>query len=178
MAEGHRRRNCLLTTPTVHPFSHPPSTHLFPPHPSLPTHPPSFHPSVLPPSHLSICPFIFLSIHPPFFFHSSFLPPILLSFYLFSIHLFTPLHFFFFLAAHSHSESHLVVSNSLRLHGLYSPWNSPGQNTGVGSLFLLHGIFPTQGLNPGLLQCGWVLYQLSHQGSPRILEWVPYPFSS
>ena len=47
-------------------------------------------------------------------------------------------------------------------HGLYSPWNSPGQNTGVGSLFLLQGIFPTQGLNPGLPHCRWILYQLSH----------------
>ena len=60
---------------------------------------------------------------------------------------------------------------------LYSPWNSPGQNTGVGSLSLLQGIFPTQGLNPGLPHCWWILYQLSHKGSPRILEWVAYPFS-
>ena len=52
-------------------------------------------------------------------------------------------------------------------HGLYSPWNSPGQNTGVGSLSLLQGIFPTQGLNLGLLHCRWILYQLSHKGSPR-----------
>ena len=37
------------------------------------------------------------------------------------------------------------MSNSLRPHGLYSPWNSPGQNSGMGSLFLLQGIFPTQG---------------------------------
>ena len=44
--------------------------------------------------------------------------------------------------------------------------------------FLLQGIFPTQGSNPGLLHCRWILYQLSHQGSPRILEWVVYPFSS
>ena len=44
-----------------------------------------------------------------------------------------------------------VVSDSLQLHGLYSPWNSPGQNIGVGSLSLLQGIFPIQGLNPGLL---------------------------
>ena len=58
------------------------------------------------------------------------------------------------------------------------PWNSSGQNTGVGSLSLLQGIFPTQGLNPGLLHCRWILYQLSHKGSPRILEWVAYPFSS
>ena len=62
-------------------------------------------------------------------------------------------------------------------HGLYSPWNSPGQDTGVGSLSLLQGIFPTQESNQGLLHCGLVLYQLSHQGSPRILEWVAYPFS-
>ena len=48
-----------------------------------------------------------------------------------------------------------------------SPWNSPGQNTGVGSLSLLQGIFPTLGLNPGLLHCRWILYQLSHQGSPN-----------
>ena len=66
----------------------------------------------------------------------------------------------------SESESHSVVSNSLRPQGLYSPWNSPGQNTGVGSLLLLQGIFPTQGSNPGLLPCRWILYQLSHKGSP------------
>ena len=50
---------------------------------------------------------------------------------------------------------------------LCSPWNSPGQNTGVGSLSFLQGFFPTQGLNPGLLHCRWILYQLSHKGSPR-----------
>ena len=61
--------------------------------------------------------------------------------------------------------------------GLYSQWNSPGQNTGVGSLSLLQGIFPTQGSNPGLLHCRQIFYQLSHKGSPRILEWVAYPFS-
>ena len=60
----------------------------------------------------------------------------------------------------------------MRPHGLYSPWNSPGQNTVVGSCSLLQGIFPTQGSNPGLLCCRRTLYQLSHQGSPRILEWV------
>jgi len=49
---------------------------------------------------------------------------------------------------------------------------------GVGSLSLLQGIFPTQGSNPGLLHCRQILYQLSHQGSLRILEWVAYPFSS
>ena len=76
------------------------------------------------------------------------------------------------------SESYSVMSDSLQPHGLYSPWNSPGQNTGVGSLSLLQGIFPTQGLNPGLLHCRWILYQLSHKGSPRMLEWGAYPFSS
>ena len=72
------------------------------------------------------------------------------------------------------SESRSVLSNSWRPHGLCSPWNSPGRNTGVGSLSLLQGIFPAQGLNPGLLHCLWILYQLSHQGSPRILEWVAF----
>ena len=56
-------------------------------------------------------------------------------------------------------------------------WNSPIQNTGVGSLSLLQGIFPTQRSNPSLLHYKWILYQLSHKGSSRILEWVPYPFS-
>jgi len=70
------------------------------------------------------------------------------------------------------------VSDSLQPHGLYSPWNSLGQNTGVGSLSLLQGIFPTQGSNPGHPHCRGILYQLSHKGSPRILEWVAYPFSS
>ena len=69
-------------------------------------------------------------------------------------------------------------SDSLRPHGLYSLWNSPGQNTGVGGLSLLQGILPTQGLNPGLPHCRQILYQLSHKGSPRILQWVAYPFSS
>ena len=74
-------------------------------------------------------------------------------------------------------ESHSVMSNSLWPHGLYSPWNSPGQNTGMGSHSLLQGMFPSQGLNQGLPHCRWILYQLSHQGSSWILEWVAYPFS-
>ena len=80
----------------------------------------------------------------------------------------------------SHRGSRLaksVVSDSLQPHGPYSPWNSPGQNTKVGSLSLLQGIFSTQGLNPGLPHCGHILYQLSHKGSLRILEWVGKPFS-
>ena len=58
----------------------------------------------------------------------------------------------------------------------YSPWNSPGQNTGVGSLSLLQRIFSAQGLNPGLPRCRQILYHLSHQGSPRIQEWRAYAF--
>ena len=57
----------------------------------------------------------------------------------------------------------------------HSPWNSPGENTGVGSLSLFQGIFPNQGSNPGLPHCRWIRYQLSHKGSPRILGWVAYP---
>ena len=82
-----------------------------------------------------------------------------------------------FINDESESESHLSCL-TLWPHGLYSPWNSLGQNTGVGSLSLLQGIFPTQGSNPGLLPCSQILYQLSHQGRPRILEWIAYLFSS
>ena len=47
-------------------------------------------------------------------------------------------------------------------------WNSPDKNTRVGYYSLLQGIFPIQGLNPGLLHCRQVLYHLSYQGSPAI----------
>ena len=63
-------------------------------------------------------------------------------------------------------SSRSVVSDSWRPHGLYSPWNSPGQNTGVGSRSLLQGIFPTEGSNPGLPHCRQILYQLSHKEAP------------
>ena len=65
---------------------------------------------------------------------------------------------------HVESELEVKVSQSCPTlcDPLYSPWNSPGQNTGVGSLSLCQGIFPIQGLNPGLLHCRWILYQLSH----------------
>ena len=69
------------------------------------------------------------------------------------------------------------MSDSLRPHVLYNPWNSPGCNTGVGSLPLFQGTFPTQGSNPGLLHCRWIIYQLSHQESPRILERAALPIS-
>ena len=58
------------------------------------------------------------------------------------------------------------------VHGIHSR-----KNIGAGSLPLLQGVFPTQGLNPGLPHCRRVLYQMSHKGSPRMLEWVAYPFS-
>ena len=66
--------------------------------------------------------------------------------------------------------SRSVMSNSWRPHGLQPtrllrPWDSPGRNSGVGCHFLLREIFPTQGLNPGLLYCRQTLYHLSHQGS-------------
>jgi len=69
-------------------------------------------------------------------------------------------------------ESCSVVSDSLRPHGLYSPWNSPGLNTGVGSLSLLQGIFLTQRSNPGHLRCRQILYQLNHKDNPRVLEFL------
>ena len=66
-------------------------------------------------------------------------------------------------------ESRSVMPDSLQSHGLSSSWNSPGQNTGVGRLFLLQGIFPSQGWNQGLLHCRWILYQLNHKGSTMSL---------
>ena len=66
----------------------------------------------------------------------------------------------------SESVSHSGIPDSLRPHGLYSPCNSLGQNTVVGNLSLLHGIFPTQESNSGLLHCRQILYQLCHKGSP------------
>ena len=64
------------------------------------------------------------------------------------------------------TESCLVMSDSLQPQRLYRTWNSPGQNIGVGSLSLLQEIFPTQGLNWGLLHCRQIIYQLNYQGSP------------
>ena len=76
------------------------------------------------------------------------------------------LSFLYFFIHGSESENLSIMSNSLWLHGLYNPRNSPGQNTGVHSLSLLQGIFPEQGSNPGLPHCRQILYQLSHRGSP------------
>ena len=63
------------------------------------------------------------------------------------------------------------MSDSLQPHGLgptrlLYPWDFPGNSAGVDCHFLLQGILPTQGLNPGLLHCRQTLYRLSHQGSP------------
>ena len=66
---------------------------------------------------------------------------------------------------------------------LVTPWTIQSMelsrpDTGVASLSLLQGIFPTQGLYPDFPHCRWILYQLSHKRSPGIREWVAYPFSS
>ena len=74
------------------------------------------------------------------------------------------------------SESSSIVFNPLGLHGLCSPWNSPGQNTGGGSLFLFSRR-SSQPRNPGLRHWRQILYQQNYKGSPTILEWVAYPFS-
>ena len=71
----------------------------------------------------------------------------------------------------SESKSCLVMSHALRPHRLYNPWHSPGQKTRMGSLFLLQGIFPVQGSNPGLPHCRWILYQLSYQRIPVQETW-------
>ena len=73
---------------------------------------------------------------------------------------------------------HWSEVNSLSCVRLFVTQNSPGQNTGVGSLSLLQGIFPIQGLNPGLPHCRQILHKMSHKRSPRILKWVAYLFSS
>ena len=66
----------------------------------------------------------------------------------------------------------------MRADSLPAEASGKPKNTGVGSLSLLQWIFPTQESNQSLLHCRWILYQLSHKGSPRIPEWVAYPFSS
>ena len=60
----------------------------------------------------------------------------------------------------------LLVTPGLWPARLLCPWNFSGKNTGVGCHFLLQGIFPSQGTNPGLPHCRWILYQLNHKGSP------------
>ena len=89
-------------------------------------------------------------------------------------------HSFFFLfsvviqvVVGAENESLSVLSNFLQSPGLYSPWHSPSQNTGVGSLYVLQGIFPIHGSNPGLLHYRRIFYQLSHKGQRR--QWHPTP---
>ena len=72
--------------------------------------------------------------------------------------------FFTIREAQSESGSCSAMSDSLSPHGLYSPQDSPGQNTGVSSLSLLQGIFPKPGIKPK--HCRQILYQLSHNGFP------------
>ena len=83
---------------------------------------------------------------------------------------------------HAAVLSRSVVSDSLQPQGMQSsrllwPWGFSRREYSVGCHVLLQGIFPTQGSNPVLPHYRWILYHLSHQGSPRILEWVAYPFS-
>ena len=84
----------------------------------------------------------------------------------------------------SESVSHSVMSNSLWFHGLKPtrllyPWNFPGKNIGMGSHSLLERIFQTQGLNPGLLHCRWILYHLSHMNPFQVPPMELFsPFSS
>ena len=70
--------------------------------------------------------------------------------------------------------AHLIAQSCPTLCDL---GDSPGKNNGVGCHVHFQGTFSTQASNPGLLHCGWILYHLSHQGSPGILELVAYPFS-
>ena len=76
------------------------------------------------------------------------------------------------LTSYIENESCSIVSDSLWPHGLYSPRNSPGQNTGRSSRSPLQGIFPTQGLNPGLPHCRQILYQLSHMIQEEFYNWL------
>ena len=108
-----------------------------------------------------------------FFVRSPSFPPVFLYFILFLLivltyhSIFSPIYFLILIysllpplpfPSFFESESRSVVSDSLQPHGLYSPWNSPGQNTEVGSRSLLQGIFPTQGSKPGLPHCRQILY--------------------
>ena len=73
------------------------------------------------------------------------------------------------------SESHSVKSGSLRPHTLYILWNSPNLNTGMSSLSLFQGIFPTQGLNSDLLHCRWILYHWATREGQEYRSGYPIP---
>ena len=88
--------------------------------------------------------------------------------------------FYRFNSVLSESESCSVMSSSLQPHRLYSPWNSPGWSTGVGSFSLLQGICPTQGSNPGLPCCRQISLPAEPPGEPKntgvgslsLLQWI------
>ena len=84
---------------------------------------------------------------------------------------------FFKIVKVSESESPSVLSDSLRPHGLYSLWNSPGQTARMSSLSLLQGNLLNPGIEPGSPTLQADSLPAEPQGSPRILEWVAYPFS-
>ena len=70
------------------------------------------------------------------------------------------------------SHVQLFVTPWTGAQQLLSPWNSPGQNTGVSCHFLLQGIFPTQRLNLGFLHCKQILYCLNHQGVAGMIAFL------
>ena len=93
------------------------------------------------------------------------------------LYYYTVITFLYYVMWKSLSHVQLFVTPSTLQSLEYSPWNSPGQNTKVSSCSLLQGIVPTWWSNPGVPHCRRILYHLSHEGSPRILEWVSSPFS-
>ena len=109
------------------------------------------------------------SLHPiPQHFAVNDLPPLLLPGFYWYLFYFVLQLTAYALTSTSQSEVWKSLSH-VWLFATAWTWNSPGQNTGVGSLSLLQEIFPTQGSNPGLLHCRQILYQLSHKGSPNQL---------
>ena len=98
---------------------------------------------------------------------------------------------YMYIYIHIHTHTHMHMCCTVPSHSVVldsgTPWSvapdsslhgdSPGKNTGMDCHVLLQWIIPTQRSNPGLPQCRQILCYLSHQGCPRILEWVAYPFS-
>ena len=79
----------------------------------------------------------------------------------------------------SESKSDSVVSDSLWPHGLYSPWNSPGQNTGMGSHSLLYGMFPTQvSCTEGRFFTNWAIWKAPWSACCSHSHSLPFPTSS
>ena len=90
-------------------------------------------------------------------------------------HLFYKWKYISFDCAESFSGFQLCAPVDCNLSGSSVHGDSLGKNTGVDCHALLQRIFPIQGLSPGLLHCRWILFCLSHQGSPGILEWFAMP---